>query len=66
MLVYVKQGKFHTMLCEPTRDNVFRSAKTACGLTVEPLNYFKDAAAADSYTGGRLAAKMCKHCAGSV
>jgi hypothetical protein len=63
MLISVNGGKFHKMAGVFDRAKAFRSADTVCGLTVTPFNYFEDAKAADSYTGGRLQTYLCKHCA---
>lgn len=62
-LISVSNGKFHKPKGAFERSNAFRPTDTVCGGTVTPENYFKTEADADSYTGGRLARFMCKHCA---
>lgn len=64
MIISVKNGKFHALLCEPADGEAFRSAKTVCGMTVKPMNYFNDAVAKDRYVGGRISDHMCKNCVG--
>ncbi len=64
MLCSVANGKFHKQLTGPVeRAKAFRSALTACGLDVQPQNYFEDEAAVNAHTGGRLSTYLCKHCA---
>ena len=62
-LFSVAGGKFHRPV-NPIieRKDAFKPTKTACGITVRPLNYFASNEDAESHTGGRLAKWLCKRC----
>lgn len=56
-------GKFHKPAGPIHRSQSWCPTRTACGVTVTPLNYFVTTEDASQHTGGRLAAHMCKRCA---
>lgn len=55
-------GKFHKPAGPIHQSQAWCPTRTACGLTVKPVNYFEKLTDAYRYTGGRLSAHLCKHC----
>lgn len=62
-LFSISGGKFHKPAGPIHRSQAWCPTRTACGLTITPLNYFVTAEDANRYVGGRLEAHMCQHCA---